>query len=207
MSFPSPATLSFIAEPASPQELSRRSLVAGCACCAAALFAPTHRAEAAANVTPAPARPIHAQLDAAARAIEGKMLAWRQDIHQNPELGNQEFRTAGLVAQHLRELGYGVREKVAVTGIVAVLRGGGPGPVVALRADMDALPVKEPEGLPFISRAHAMWDDQHVDVMHACGHDCHTAILMAAAQVLAAHKDQLRHALTSCYSFRELPRR
>ena len=193
MSFPPPATLHgcwLIAEPLIPRELSRRNLITACACGAAALLAPAQRA--AANVAPAPARPIHAQLDAAAQAIESKMLAWRQDIHQNPELGNQEFRTAGLVAQHLRSLGYDVREKVAVTGIVAVLRGGGPGPVVALRADMDALPVKEPDGLPFISRARALWDDQNVDVMHACGHDCHTAILMAAAEVLAAYKGQLR---------------
>ncbi len=121
------------------------------------------------------------------------MLAWRRDIHQNPELGNQETRTSGLVAQHLRALGYDVREHVAVTGLVAVLRGdGGPGPVVALRADMDALPVKEPEGLPFISRASTTWGGENFPVMHACGHDCHTAILMAAAEVLAAHKDALR---------------
>ena len=173
--------------------LPRRDLVAAaCACCAASLFAKPQRAVAA-GVATAPARPIHAQLDAAAKAIEAKMLAWRQDIHQHPELGNQESRTAGVVAQHLRALGYDVREHVAVTGIVAVLRGGGgPGPVVALRADMDALPVKEPEGLPFISQARAVWDDQDVPVMHACGHDCHTAILMATAEVLAAHKDQLR---------------
>jgi amidohydrolase len=195
MSLPSPATLHgrrLSAELRIPRELSRRSVITACACCAATLFAPAHRAAAAASIAPAPARPIHAQLDTAAQAVESKMLAWRQDIHQNPELGNQEFRTAGLVAQHLRSLGYEVRENVAVTGIVAVLRGGAPGPVVALRADMDALPVKEPDGLPFISRARAVWDNQNVDVMHACGHDCHTAILMAAAEVLAAHKDQLR---------------
>ncbi|MBV8914903.1 MAG: amidohydrolase [Acetobacteraceae bacterium] len=121
------------------------------------------------------------------------MLTWRRDIHQHPELGNQEVRTSTMVAQHLRALGYEVRDKVAVTGIVAVLRGGGgPGPVVALRADMDALPVKEPEGLPFISHATTQWDGQDTPVMHACGHDCHTAILMALAEILAAHKDQLR---------------
>ena len=104
-------------------------------------------------------RPSSSMLDAAAQAIEAKMRAWRQDIHRNPELGNQDSRTAAIVAQHLRALGYDVRERVAVTGIVAVLRGGGgPGPVVALRADMDALPVEDPEGLPFISQARATWD-------------------------------------------------
>jgi amidohydrolase len=186
-------TRQLLAESVSIPALPRRHLIAAaCACCAASLFARPQRA-AAAGIDTAPVRPIHAQLDAAAQAIEGKMLSWRRDIHQNPELGNQESRTAQLVAQHLRALGYDVREKVAVTGIVAVLHGGGgPGPVVALRADMDALPVKEPEGLPFISHALAMWDDQEVPVMHACGHDCHTAILMAAAEVMAAHKDQLR---------------
>ena len=173
--------------------LPRRSLIAAaCACCTVALFSnPEHAA--AAGVAPSPARPIHAQLDAAAQGIEGKMLGWRREIHQNPELGNQEVRTSTMVAQHLRALGYEVRDKVAATGIVAILRGGGgPGPVVALRADMDALPVKEPEGLPFISRATAPWGGQDTPVMHACGHDCHTAILMSVAEILAAHKDQLR---------------
>jgi amidohydrolase len=145
------------------------------------------------GIRAAPARPIHLQLDAAAQAIESKMIAWRRDIHQNPELGNQETRTAALVASNLKALGYQVREQVAVTGVVAVLRGGGgPGPVVALRADMDALPVQEPVGLPFASRARATWDGQDVAVMHACGHDCHTAILIAAAEVLSAHRDQLQ---------------
>jgi amidohydrolase len=183
----------FLAESVSAPALPRRDLIAAaCACCAASLFAKLQHA-AAVGVATAPARPIHAQLDAAAGAIERKMIAWRRDIHQNAELGNQEVRTSAMVAQHLRALGYEVRDKVAVTGIVAVLRGaGGPGPVVVLRADMDALPVKEPDGLPFISREHARWDGQDVPVMHACGHDCHTAILMAVAEILAAHKDQLR---------------
>ena len=147
---------------------------------------------AATDIMAAPTRPIHAQLDAAAAAIEDRMIGWRRDIHQNPELGNQEVRTSALVVGHLRALGYEVREKVAVTGVVAVLRGdAGAGPVVALRADMDALPVSEPPGLPFASRVRATWDGQDVGAMHACGHDCHTAILMAAAEVLAAPKDQL----------------
>ena len=148
---------------------------------------------AATDIMAAPTRPIHAQLDAAAAAIEDRMIGWRRDIHQNPELGNQEVRTSALVVGHLRALGYEVREKVAVTGVVAVLRGdAGAGPVVALRADMDALPVVEPPGLPFVSHVRATWDGQDVGAMHACGHDCHTAILMAVAEVLAAHKDQLR---------------
>ena len=125
------------------------------------------------------------------------MIGWRRDIHQNPELGNQEIRTATLVAQHLRTLGYEVREKVAVTGVVATLVGsGGPGPRVALRADMDALPVTEPPGVPFASVARANWGGEDVGVMHACGHDCHTAILMAVAEILAVHRDELSGSVT-----------
>ncbi|UFN50557.1 amidohydrolase [Roseomonas sp. OT10] len=170
---------------------SRRGLLAlACACGVLPSLLPL---SARAAVAAAPARPFHAALDQAAAAIEPRMIAWRRDIHQNPELGNQEVRTSGLVAAHLRRLGYEVREKVAVTGIVATLRGGaGPGPVLALRADMDALPVAEEVDLPFASRAKAQWDGQEVSVMHACGHDGHVAILMAAAEILAQHRDQLR---------------
>ncbi|MBA8900640.1 amidohydrolase [Phyllobacterium sp. P30BS-XVII] len=121
------------------------------------------------------------------------MIAWRRDIHENPELGNQEVRTSGLVAKHLKELGYEVREKVATTGIVAVLKGeAGAGPVIALRADMDALPVEEKSDIPFASKARAVWDGDDVPVMHACGHDCHVAILMATAEILANNKANLR---------------
>jgi amidohydrolase len=124
------------------------------------------------------------------------MIGWRRDIHQHPELGNQEVRTAGLVAGHLRRLGYEVREGVAVTGVVGVTRcGAGPGPVVALRADMDALPVTEEVDLPFASRARTRWGGEEVGVMHACGHDCHVAILMAAAEVLAAARAEWRGAV------------
>jgi amidohydrolase len=126
-----------------------------------------------------------------AKAIEAGMIAWRRDIHQNPELGNREFRTAGLVAEHLKRLGYDVREKVAHTGVVAVLKGGKPGPVIALRADMDALPVAEEVDLPFASKVKAMWRGQQVGVMHACGHDAHVAILMAAAEVFAKLRNEL----------------
>ena len=126
-----------------------------------------------------------------AAQIESKLIAWRRDIHENPELGEQETRTAGLVADHLRKLGLEVKTGVARTGVVAVLKGGKPGPVVALRADMDALPVKEPEGLAFASKAKSKYLGRDVDVMHACGHDAHTAILMATAEVLAGMKDKL----------------
>jgi amidohydrolase len=126
-----------------------------------------------------------------AAAIEEKVIAWRRDIHEHPELGEQETRTAGLVAEHLKKLGLEVKTGVAKTGVVALLKGGKPGPVVALRADMDALPVKEPAGLPFASKAKGKYLGREVDVMHACGHDAHTAILMATAEVLTAMKDKL----------------
>jgi len=178
--------------PAAPALGRRGLLAAACACCASGLLPGAVR-QAAANVPAAPARPLHAKLDEAARAVEARMVEWRRDIHQNPELGNQETRTAGLVAAHLKRLGYEVRERVAVTGVVATLRGGaGDGPVVALRADMDALPVTEEVDLPFASRARTQWGGEEVGVMHACGHDCHVAILMAAAEVLAAHRAELR---------------
>ena len=119
------------------------------------------------------------------------MIAWRRDIHQHPELGNREFRTAALVAAHLESLGLEVRKEVAHTGIVAVLRGDLPGPVVALRADMDALPVEEKTGLPFASKRRSEFNGQEVGVMHACGHDAHTAILMGAAQALTGLKQHL----------------
>jgi amidohydrolase len=134
-------------------------------------------------------------LEAAVRektsSIEGKLIAWRRDIHQHPELGDQETRTSGIVAEHLRSLGLEVRTGVARTGVVAVLKGAKPGPTVALRADMDALPVKEPKGLPFASMAKGRHLGKEVDVMHACGHDAHTAILMATAEVLTSLRDQL----------------
>jgi len=126
-----------------------------------------------------------------AAAIESKLIAWRRDIHEHPELGEQETRTAALVAEHLKKLGLEVKTGVAKTGVVALLKGVKPGPVVALRADMDALPVKEPDGLPFASKARSKYLGREVDVMHACGHDAHTAILMATAEVLTAMKDRL----------------
>ena len=142
-------------------------------------------------LAPAPNAALSEQIDTRARAIEDKLIAWRRDIHQHPELGNQETRTSKLVADHLRALGMDVKTGVAGTGVVAVLKGGKPGPVVALRADMDALPVKEQVDVPFASKAKGSYLGKEVDVMHACGHDTHTAILMATAEVLAGMKDQL----------------
>jgi amidohydrolase len=132
-----------------------------------------------------------ARADARALAVEPKVIAWRRDIHQNPELSNRETRTAQLVADHLRALGLEVRTGVAHTGVIGVLKGGKPGPVVALRADMDALPVTEEVDLPFRSRARAMYNGQEVGVMHACGHDAHVAILMGVAEALAGVRDEL----------------
>jgi amidohydrolase len=125
------------------------------------------------------------------RAIEPRMIAWRRDIHEHPELGNREFRTSALVADHLERLGFSVRRGVANTGVVAVIAGSKPGPVIALRADMDALPVTEKVDLPFASKVKASWQGKTVGVMHACGHDAHTAILMAVAEMLAKFKKEL----------------
>jgi amidohydrolase len=136
---------------------------------------------------------LAARIDLAATAIEEQVIAWRRDLHQHPELGNREFRTAGIVADHLRALGLDeVRTGVAHTGVVGLLKGGLPGPVVALRADMDALPVTEEVDMPFASRVRSTWNGEAVGVMHACGHDCHVAILMGVAQVLAGLRAQLR---------------
>ena len=145
------------------------------------------------TVTNVAASSLAAQIDAAAQAAEARVVAWRRDFHANPELGNREFRTAGIVADHLRSLGLDeVRTGVAHTGVVGLLKGGLPGPVVALRADMDALPVAEEVDLPFASKVKAEWNGEQVGVMHACGHDNHTAILMGVAEVLAGLRATLR---------------
>ena len=142
---------------------------------------------------PVAASSLAERIDAAAAAVESQVIAWRRDLHQHPELGNREFRTAGIVADHLRALGLDeVRTGVAHTGVVGLLKGALPGPVVALRADMDALPVTEQVDLPFASQVRAVWNGENVGVMHACGHDCHVAILMGVAQVLAPLRAQLR---------------
>ena len=134
---------------------------------------------------------LHPKIDQSADQIEPKVIDWRRDFHKYPELGNQEVRTAKIVAAHLRSLGMEVTEGVAVTGVVGVLKGGKPGPMVALRADMDGLPVTERNDLPFKSVNTAVYNGQETGVMHACGHDSHVAILMGAAEVLAGMKDQL----------------
>src|SRR5687768_13918766 len=137
--------------------------------------------------TPLPLDTLSRQAD----AVRGKVVAWRRDIHQHPELGNREFRTARLVADHLKSLGIEVREEVAYTGVIGVLRGGLPGPMVALRADMDALPVTEEVDVPFKSTVRTQWSGMDCGVMHACGHDAHTAMLMGAAEVLAGMRDRI----------------
>ena len=124
-------------------------------------------------------------------AVADRVVAWRRDIHANPELSNREFRTSELVAEHLHDLGIEVQTGVAHTGVVGVLEGGKPGPVIALRADMDALPVTEKTGLPYASKVRDEYQGREVGVMHACGHDNHVAILMGAAEVLAAVRDEL----------------
>src|SRR5438093_5681342 len=134
---------------------------------------------------------LDAEVDRRAAQVEGKVVAWRRDIHAPPELSNRETRTADLVAQHLRSLGIEVRTGVAHTGVVGVLRGGKPGPVVALRADMDALPVTEEVDVPFASKVRTTYNGQEVGVMHACGHDAHTAMLMGVAEVLAGMRNDL----------------
>jgi len=156
----------------------RRSLQAACLLALSTLLAPAgHAAESTAV--------------AALEQAQPNLVQWRRDIHQHPELGEQETRTAKLVADHLRSLGLTVRTGVGKTGVVAVLKGAKPGPRIALRADMDALPVTEQTGLPFASTVKAEYRGQPVGVMHACGHDAHVAILMGVAQALVAAKDDL----------------
>lgn len=130
-------------------------------------------------------------VDPAVAQVNQEVIDWRHTLHQNPELGNMEVKTAALVADQLKALGIEVRTQVGKTGVVGVLKGGLPGPVVALRADMDALPVKEMTGLPYASNATGVRLGKTVPVMHACGHDTHTAMLLGAAKVLAQHRDQV----------------
>jgi amidohydrolase len=145
---------------------------------------PAWNAHAAADAPPA--------IDALAATVDDDVVAWRRDIHQHPELGNQETRTAVLAADHLRALGMEVRTGIGVTGVSGLLRGGRPGPKLMLRADMDALPVTESVDLPFASKVRTTYRGEPVGVMHACGHDAHVAILMGVAQVLAAQREQMQ---------------
>jgi amidohydrolase len=127
-----------------------------------------------------------------ATEIEPKVIEWRRNIHQYPELSNREFKTAAKVADHLKSLGLEVTTGVAHTGVVGILKGAKPGPVIALRADMDALPVTERNDLPFASKEKAIFNEQETGVMHACGHDSHVAILMGVAEILSRNKNDLR---------------
>jgi amidohydrolase len=133
-----------------------------------------------------------ANLDAEIRAVDAKVIAWRRDFHQHPELSNREVRTSGIVAEHLRKLGLAVETGIAKTGVVALLDTGKAGPTIAIRADMDALPVTERTDVPFKSVARSNYRGEEVGVMHACGHDSHTAILMGVAEVLVRSKGTLR---------------
>ena len=141
---------------------------------------------------PRPATALSADIDKLASAVEPELLAWRRHLHQHPELSNRETETAKYIVERLESFGLEPRTGVARTGVVAVLKGGQPGAVVALRADMDGLPVKEAVDLPFASKATAEYDGQTVGVMHACGHDTHMAILLAAAKVLTQVRDRIR---------------
>lgn len=127
-----------------------------------------------------------------AAKIEQKVIDWRHDIHQNPELGNREFRTSELIAKHLKSLGIQVQTKVGVTGVVGILKGDKPGPVIALRADMDALPVEEKNDLTFASKVKTTYNGKETSIMHACGHDGHVAILMGVAEILSGMKSDLK---------------
>jgi amidohydrolase len=131
------------------------------------------------------------EIERRTRRIESRVIETRRDLHQHPELSNRETRTAFVVAERLASLGIEVRTGIARTGVVGVLRGALPGPVVALRADMDALPVTEETGLPFASKVRASYAGQEVGVMHACGHDAHIAILLGVAELLADAREQL----------------
>jgi amidohydrolase len=140
----------------------------------------------------APASPLAAEIDKRAAAIAQEMLAWRRHLHQHPELSNREVETAAFVAQKLRSFGLEPQTGIAGTGVVAVLKGVRPGRVVALRADMDGLPVSEEADVPFASRAKADYEGRTVGVMHACGHDAHMAVALAAAKILSDLRGQLR---------------
>lgn len=131
------------------------------------------------------------KVNQSADKIESKVIAWRRDFHEHPELGNNEFRTSAIIAKHLQSLGIEVKTGVAKTGVVGILKGSKPGPVIALRADMDGLPVVERTPVPFASKVKTQYNGQEVGVMHACGHDSHMAILMGVAEILSSMKNEL----------------
>src|SRR5690606_30291739 len=123
--------------------------------------------------------------------IEPQLIEWRRHLHANPELSNQEYKTAEYIAKHLKSLGLEVQTDIAYTGVVGILKGDKPGPVLALRADTDGLPVTEQVDVPFASKVTTQYRGEEVGVMHACGHDAHVAILMATAEVFAKNKADL----------------
>lgn len=135
---------------------------------------------------------LQAKTDQMVKELEPKVVEWRRHFHQYPELSNREVKTAEKIAAHLRSLGIEVKTGIAKTGVVGLLKGPKPGPVIALRADMDALPVTERNNLPFASKEKAVFNDQETGVMHACGHDAHVAILMGVAEILAKNKNDLK---------------
>ena len=135
---------------------------------------------------------IYKKIERLSENVENSVVKWRRHIHQNPELSNREFMTAKYVSDHLKSLGLEVQENIAHTGVVAILEGGHPGGVVALRADMDALPVTERIDLPFASKVKTIYKDVEVGVMHACGHDTHVAILMGVASVLTEIREEIK---------------
>jgi amidohydrolase len=135
---------------------------------------------------------LQARLDQQAKEAESKVIEWRRHLHQYPELSNREIKTASYIADHLKSLGLKVQTGVAVTGVVALLETGKPGPVIALRADMDALPVTERNSLPFASKVKTTFNGQETGVMHACGHDTHVAMLMGVAEILTKNKAELK---------------
>ncbi|MES2523021.1 MAG: amidohydrolase [Gemmatimonadota bacterium] len=158
---------------------------------ATALVPTPSAAQGTPRTATAPASPLAAELDRRLAAVMPKVVAWRRDFHQNPELSGEEVRTSKIVAEHLRALGIEVKTGFGGHGVVGLLKGGKPGPVVALRADMDALPVEELVDLPFRSKARGTYRGQPVGIMHACGHDNHIAMLMGTAEVLAGMKAEL----------------
>ncbi len=135
---------------------------------------------------------LNAKVEQQARELEPKIIEWRRYFHQNPELSNREFKTGEKIAEHLKSLGLEVQYPVAKTGVVAILKGGKPGPVVALRSDIDALPVTERNALPFASSVKVQFGGQETGVMHACGHDGHMSILLAVAEILTKNKSELK---------------
>ncbi len=174
-------------KPSSPSRSAAIAILRGLVPVLALLAATRVQAQ---TITPDPR--LNAEIDRRTAAIFDKVVAWRHDIHQHPELGYAEKRTAAIVAAHLKALGMTVQENVGgIPGVVGTLKGGKPGPTVALRADMDALPVTEQVDLPYKSTVRAVYQGQDVGVMHACGHDTHVAMLMGTAEVLAGLRAEL----------------